>query len=100
MRNSESLSSALSPVPRVMLCDWLMLNSFCVQWLVPAVLHVIIVLSAPKGDGTNMTTRANWVCTALVLVAAAAQSGCGGNADEPYKPQPTWSGKKASLPAP
>ena len=31
------------------------------------------------------------------LLAAAA--GCGGD-DNPYKPQPAWSGKKASLPAP
>ncbi|HEY8042029.1 MAG TPA: hypothetical protein VIF15_19635, partial [Polyangiaceae bacterium] len=31
------------------------------------------------------------------LLAAAA--GCGGD-DNPYKPQPAWSGKKANLPAP
>jgi hypothetical protein len=33
---------------------------------------------------------------AAILAAAA---GCGGD-DNPYKPQPAWSGKKASLPAP
>ena len=34
--------------------------------------------------------------TAALLAGAA---GCGGD-DNPYKPQPAWSGKKASLPAP
>jgi len=32
--------------------------------------------------------------------AVAAGVGCSSGADEPYKPQPAWSGKKASLPAP
>jgi len=38
----------------------------------------------------------------FVAVASLAVSaiGCSGNADEPYKPQPAWSGKKASLPPP
>ncbi len=34
---------------------------------------------------------------ALVSVLAVA---CGSGADEPYKPQPAWSGRKPSLPAP
>jgi hypothetical protein len=33
-----------------------------------------------------------------ILIAAA--SGCGGGDDNPYKPQPAWSGKHASIPAP
>jgi hypothetical protein len=38
---------------------------------------------------------------ALILAVAALSSvGCGGNNDEPYKPMPAWSGKKASIPAP
>jgi len=36
--------------------------------------------------------------TLAALVAAAA--GCGSEGDNPYKPEPAWSGKKASLPAP
>ena len=40
------------------------------------------------------------VSTALLLVTCAAQAvGCGNN-DEPYKPLPAWSGRKASIPAP
>ena len=34
-----------------------------------------------------------------VLGLVATQVACGGN-DEPYKPAPAWSGRKASLPAP
>jgi hypothetical protein len=34
-----------------------------------------------------------------VLAVLSALAGCGGNADEPYKPEPAWSGKKANLPA-
>jgi hypothetical protein len=36
------------------------------------------------------------VATGTLAVTVPA---CGGNADEPYKPQPAFSGKKASLPA-
>lgn len=40
------------------------------------------------------------VSTALLLVTCAAQAvGCGNN-DDPYKPLPAWSGRKASIPAP
>jgi hypothetical protein len=35
-----------------------------------------------------------------VVAPLAVGAGCGGNNDEPYKPQPAWSGKKASIPAP
>jgi hypothetical protein len=34
-----------------------------------------------------------------IAVLIAASTGCGGD-DNPYKPQPAWSGKKANLPAP
>ncbi|HEY3821074.1 MAG TPA: hypothetical protein VGL81_28110 [Polyangiaceae bacterium] len=34
-----------------------------------------------------------------IAVVLAAAAGCGGD-DNPYKPQPAWSGKKANLPAP
>jgi hypothetical protein len=34
-----------------------------------------------------------------IAAAMAAASGCGGD-DNPYKPQPAWSGKKANMPAP
>src|SRR5947209_20445247 len=42
---------------------------------------------------------------AVVLAVAAplpllAASACGGNADEPYKATPAWSGKKPNLPPP
>jgi hypothetical protein len=41
---------------------------------------------------------------ARVALAAAlavpAVAGCGGESDNPYKPQPAWSGKAASIPAP
>lgn len=36
----------------------------------------------------------------LAAVAASIAMSCGGNADEPYKATPAFSGKKASLPAP
>ncbi|HEY1694443.1 MAG TPA: hypothetical protein VGG39_19875 [Polyangiaceae bacterium] len=34
-----------------------------------------------------------------IAALIAASAGCGGD-DNPYKPQPAWSGKKANLPAP
>ena len=34
-----------------------------------------------------------------IAALLAASTGCGGD-DNPYKPQPAWSGKKANLPAP
>ncbi|HEY2511259.1 MAG TPA: hypothetical protein VGI39_10395 [Polyangiaceae bacterium] len=34
-----------------------------------------------------------------IAALLAASAGCGGD-DNPYKPQPAWSGKKANLPAP
>jgi hypothetical protein len=41
---------------------------------------------------------------ALALAGAAlavpAASGCGGEGDNPYKPQPAWSGRPVSIPAP
>ena len=39
------------------------------------------------------------VGTFATVALLGASSGCGGD-DNPYKPQPAWSGKKASLPAP
>jgi hypothetical protein len=45
------------------------------------------------------TRRVASLVIALSALAVSA-AGCGGNSDEPYKPQPAWSGKKASLPAP
>jgi hypothetical protein len=40
-------------------------------------------------------------CTlGLAAVLGTAVVGCGGGDDNPYKPQPAWSGKAASLPAP
>jgi hypothetical protein len=36
----------------------------------------------------------------LAAVLGTAVVGCGGGDDNPYKPQPAWSGKAASLPAP
>ena len=35
-----------------------------------------------------------------VLTAGAFVAGCGGNSDEPYKPAPAWSGRKASISPP
>ncbi len=51
-----------------------------------------------------MTTFAKHaLCTlavpATLAALAIASSGCGGD-ENPYKPQPAWSGKRASLPAP
>jgi hypothetical protein len=37
--------------------------------------------------------------TFMAALFGVAASGCGGD-DNPYKPQPAWSGKRASLPAP
>jgi hypothetical protein len=39
-------------------------------------------------------------CTFGLAVVLAAAVGCGGGDDNPYKPQPAWSGKAASIPAP
>jgi hypothetical protein len=42
------------------------------------------------------------LCTlrlAAIAALASASGGCGGD-DNPYKPQPAWSGKKPNLPAP
>jgi hypothetical protein len=36
---------------------------------------------------------------AALALLAASSAGCGGD-DNPYKPQPAWSGKKANIPAP
>jgi hypothetical protein len=36
----------------------------------------------------------------FAALAGTAALGCGGESDNPYKPQPAWSGKAASLPAP
>jgi hypothetical protein len=47
-----------------------------------------------------MTLTISRTRIAIVLAAAALTMSCGGNADEPYKASPAWSGKKASLPAP
>jgi hypothetical protein len=45
----------------------------------------------------KLAKQAFGACSLAVLLAAAA--GCGGD-DNPYKPAPAWSGKKASLPNP
>jgi hypothetical protein len=36
----------------------------------------------------------------MAALTGAAALGCGGEGDNPYKPQPAWSGKAVSLPAP
>src|SRR5215472_1236866 len=49
-----------------------------------------------------MLTRTRSVAlflAATVPAIAGGLSACGGNADEPYKAEPMWSGKKANLPA-
>ncbi len=47
-----------------------------------------------------MNTFATHVlCNIGLAAVVAASSGCGGD-DNPYKPEPAWSGKKPSLPAP
>jgi len=47
-----------------------------------------------------MTTLARQALLTLgTLAVLASTAGCGGD-DNPYKPAPAWSGKKASLPAP
>lgn len=40
------------------------------------------------------------VVVGTASVVAVSVVGCGGNADEPYKASPVWSGKKAAMPAP
>ena len=45
-----------------------------------------------------MAKRAS--CTLGLAAVLGAAVGCGGGDDNPYKPQPAWSGKAASLPAP
>ena len=40
------------------------------------------------------------VVVGCASLAAVSVVGCSGNADEPYKPAPAWSGKKASMPTP
>lgn len=47
---------------------------------------------------TNVSRLAVVFGTASIV--SVSVMGCGGNADEPYKPTPAWSGKKASMPAP
>ncbi len=46
-----------------------------------------------------MNAVGRFVVGTLGFAALLASSGCGGD-DNPYKPQPAWSGKKANLPAP
>jgi hypothetical protein len=49
----------------------------------------------------HMLARSLRALGALAAVASAGVAmGCGGEPDNPYKPQPAWSGKAASLPAP
>lgn len=40
------------------------------------------------------------VPVALLLAGATSVLGCGSGNEEPYKPAPAWSGRKASIPAP
>src|SRR5450432_3520461 len=57
----------------------------------------------PEGDKVIMRTQtlAKRAGCALGLAAVlTAAVGCGGGDDNPYKPQPAWSGKAASIPAP
>ena len=44
--------------------------------------------------------NARLVPVVALLVASVGSVGCGSTSDEPYKPTPAWSGRKASLPAP
>ncbi|MFO0677284.1 MAG: hypothetical protein U0169_12180 [Polyangiaceae bacterium] len=43
---------------------------------------------------------ATLVSSVSVLAMSVVSTGCGANNDEPYKPAPAWTGRKASLPAP
>jgi hypothetical protein len=56
-----------------------------------------------RGDDDTMHTLAGPALRTLgiasLLGALVGVAGCGGD-DNPYKPQPAWSGKRASLPAP
>jgi hypothetical protein len=53
-----------------------------------------------RGDDVIMQTFARHALRTLGMASVfAAVAGCGGD-DNPYKPQPAWSGKHASLPAP
>ncbi len=46
-----------------------------------------------------MNTFGKQAMVGIAALLAVVASGCGGD-DNPYKPQPAWSGKKANLPAP
>jgi hypothetical protein len=46
-----------------------------------------------------MNTFGRQAMVGIAALLAVVASGCGGD-DNPYKPQPAWSGKKASIPAP
>jgi hypothetical protein len=71
--------------------------------LVSLVSSVLLVraprCSRPGGDDDTMQGFARTVLQTIGLAAVFSAAACGGD-DNPYKPQPAWSGKHASLPAP
>jgi hypothetical protein len=74
--------------------------------LVPNVSGVLLVLRRPRFEFQEVRVTMDSsdrfalrvLCT-VIFAGAAMVSGCGGE-ENPYKPQPAWSGKAANLPTP
>jgi hypothetical protein len=63
------------------------------------VLLVVRCIAAIRGANLIMQTFATHALRTLGLAAIISIVGCGGD-DNPYKPQPAWSGRGVGLPAP